>query len=191
MIGGEQIQEFTGVGAMGTVDGPVVIRPRFAKRRDKRRNRIKEEQSIIPDDAEKVDGMSSYTDTGLVGGEGSANDEASPPSNPELLHPTLALVAPDCTPDATKPLDPGRVPKPQTPLPVVSADQPSPSAASVLGLFTGASAAPSPVGESMAGIGTALMRQGSPMPAPTGKPSTAGATSALSRFNFNAAPATR
>jgi hypothetical protein len=41
MIGGEQIQEFTGVGAMGTVDGPVVIRPRFAKRRDKRRNRIK------------------------------------------------------------------------------------------------------------------------------------------------------
>jgi hypothetical protein len=84
-----------------------------------------DDESIIPDDAEQVDT--------LTGGEhipGIRSDPLPSPEGPsepgattnvsgeELIQPTAALVAPDITPNAMRPIDPSQVPAaPQRPMP--------------------------------------------------------------------------
>jgi hypothetical protein len=195
MLGGDSLQEFTGTGAMGTVEViPMVVnrrKKRFQRRKLAEATSTTKGGSLIPSDAEKV---SSTSSTKIEGDEDDEETEASLASNQDLLQPELALVAPDCTPNATKPIDPAKVPAAPAPaasVPPLSTVQgrEDPRAASVLGLFTGGSQSQTATSavESLApglvpGVsGEALMRGGMPDPV---KPSTAAVKHAMNRFRF-------
>lgn len=78
-----------------------------------------DEESIIPDDASRVDG---FNDAWAIPGiKDDPGEDAAPGTNEpattynngeELIPPTAALVAPDITPELLKPIDPASVPTP-------------------------------------------------------------------------------
>lgn len=72
----------------------------------------KVDQSLIPDDAESVEGRGSGLPKPLKPVKDVVMEPSDPAAEPEeLLSPVDALVAPDATPDAFEPLDPARVPQ--------------------------------------------------------------------------------
>jgi hypothetical protein len=86
---------------------------------------IKEGEGLIPGDAEPID-----AETGLKAGdvpddsEGSATEPTIQEPSGALLQTSLALVAPDCTPNWNVPLSPSLVPK-ANPVPAVPQNQPA------------------------------------------------------------------
>lgn len=146
------------------------------------------EESIIPDNAQKLDDAGNAVE---VKDDKTENNVARKPNcgPEELLSPRAALVAPDITPDAMTALDPSDVPgsnymsfkasdaqaptpqAPSTPAPISSAT------ANTLNLFTQAQTPQRPRFESkvtpeaaaamFASSGKDLIQEGVPMPDPT------------------------
>lgn len=79
-----------------------------------------DEEGIIPDDAEEIDGVVGANGIKLSSDAVKTDKELEEPGLPnyggaeggkeELMSPAVALVAPDVTPHATDPLDPSQVP---------------------------------------------------------------------------------
>jgi hypothetical protein len=79
-----------------------------------------DEESIIPDNAKRVDPFSTDQSPGLKSTPDINNDSPSEPSlanshGEELIPPTAALVAPDVTPKVFQLVDPSQVPAPPKP----------------------------------------------------------------------------
>jgi|KBSSwiStaDraftv2_1062776.scaffolds.fasta_scaffold00022_103 hypothetical protein len=134
------VQEFTGAGAVPTSDGagPALnVKPKPQLRpkdpRDKKKLKEGDDDSIIPDDAEEVASTGSApvpteigaAETGLTGVSG--EKEGGLETNPNLLSASLALVAPDCTPNWDRMLSPSALPKSEKP-PVSSPAPEAPAA---------------------------------------------------------------
>ncbi len=78
-----------------------------------------DDDSIFPNDAEEIKGFAGPTGLKLNGDLNDKDREPEEPSEPiyggqnePLMSPTVALVAPDVTPQALEPIDPAQVPKP-------------------------------------------------------------------------------
>lgn len=79
-----------------------------------------DEESIIPDNAKRIDTFSTEQIPGLKSTPDINNDSPSEPSlanshGEELIPPTAALVAPDVTPKVFQLIDPSQVPAPPKP----------------------------------------------------------------------------
>jgi hypothetical protein len=130
------VSEFTGVAGVPTVDGAgpalnVKPKPQLRQKDPRDKKKIREDGSIIPDDAEEVATSGSPStpteigaaETGLTGVPGDREGGKERPSN--LLPTSLALVAPDCTPRWDKMLSPAELPKSERrPAPPAEAPQP-------------------------------------------------------------------
>lgn len=94
---------------------PNRLRDRFGRpvrRTDPRTVKESDEESLFPDDAEEMDSVESGN---LATNLRPVRRVVQEPSHPyadkeKYLTPTAALTAPDCTPDALTPIDPGQVP---------------------------------------------------------------------------------
>jgi hypothetical protein len=138
------VQEFTGVAGVPTVDGAgpalnVKPKPQLRKKdpADKRKLKEDDDGSIIPGDAEEVASTQASvvpTDigdaqTGLSGQPGER--EGGEERNPNILSPSLALVAPDCTPGWDRMLSPTLLPKGEKPAAQPAAPTSEPVSATV------------------------------------------------------------
>src|SRR6185369_1125331 len=139
----KSVQEFTGVGGVPTSDGAgpalnVKPKPQLRPKDPRDKKKLKEgddDDSIIPDDAEEVASTGASpvpteigaAETGLTGISG--EKEGGSETNPNLLSASLALVAPDCTPNWDRMLSPSALPKSEKP-PVSSPAVEAPPAAS-------------------------------------------------------------
>ncbi len=94
-----------------------------------------DEDSIIPDDAEPIDGLAGPSGIKLDQTKVDKDQEAEEPDHPvtpedgteELMTPRDALVAPDVTPEAFEPIDPGDVPAPKQAAAPAPAPAPKPA----------------------------------------------------------------
>jgi hypothetical protein len=123
---GAKLNEFTGVASMPTIGAPMGLAVALKKKRKK--NRLKED-GLIPDDANPLNPDSGEELEDELDDEGDGEGEGDSPeletaakiSDPAGLLPTsLALVAPDSTPDWNVPLCGALVPKPKTALDVIA-----------------------------------------------------------------------
>jgi hypothetical protein len=106
------IGETTSAGGIPAVEAPMGMRMKVGTTRRRRRPVVKEEveKSIIPDNAEEFE--TEEVDIQTPDLEDKPDDKPVSINGEELLHPSLALVAPDLTPDFDQPLDPAQVPAP-------------------------------------------------------------------------------
>lgn len=95
-----------------------------------------DDESVIPDDAEELKNVMGPSGIKMDGDAVENDREPDDPNVPsygdgdkeQLMSPAVALVAPDVTPDALKPLDPSQVPQPAAPA-APAAPPPSPAPA--------------------------------------------------------------
>lgn len=190
-----EISEFTSVSAIPAVGGApigaIAPSPLLRKKKKKILTKIKEDEGIIPDDATPLD-PESGEDASSQDQDQDLDDASSQPENEasDLLPASLALVAPDCTPEWGVPLCGSQVPaKPSAVLaPPAPSEEKTLSLEGMLGISRGArkigfssNGVPSPVVTESFKSGEALVGQGKPMPEPSVSNSSA---NTLKKFNF-------
>ena len=117
LIGRKPVQEFTGCAAIPAMIAPMGValkrRRLIGKTADDRNKKpIKEEnKGIIPDNAEPIDSATGLKTSDMT--DDKADKPADQTQTGELLPTSLALVAPDCTPNWNVPLSPSLIPKSQ------------------------------------------------------------------------------
>ena len=148
-----------------------------------------DQESIFPADAVQIDGVTGFA-PGIKGGDKPVDRAPEEPEDPDyaqgedLMSPTIALVAPDVTPQALQPLDPSQVPpdvKPSLPAQPATPNNGADALQVLLGKASPdeQSAAITTAESAQASVNASLglnsnsggLREGQPMPLPTaGKP---------------------
>jgi len=196
---------------MGTVDTPPMgitgssqlsQRVRKLKKKDKKTSKlIKEEESdeeykdysLVPDKAKALE-PGEGQDFGYADPNKDEEEEevTFPETDANLIHPSVALVAPDCTPKAFDPLDASHLPLPSA-LDVILGKDTAPKkeepAAQKAGVPSSAALEAaadrlvrSVLTESSGVSGDELLKQGAPMPAPAPASNGSSVLNAMRKF---------